>query len=143
MPMHFGSEPLKSNHKTPYSKLADFFLLFSNSITWQILYFLRKKRMTLSEISKKLKMTQKTVLPVLMVLQSKDILVCFSKYHRTYYRLADDLILKAFDLMYNICQRKVKKAEIKDPAINRRIRISLEDEAKDCRKNAGEHGFKF
>jgi hypothetical protein len=116
MPMHFRSEPLKSNHTETYSGLADFFLLISNSITWLILHSLRNKGMTLPEISKNLKMAQKTVLPVLTVLQSKDILISFSKSHRTYYRLADDRILQAFDLMHKICQRKVKQAEISGPA---------------------------
>jgi DNA-binding transcriptional regulator GbsR (MarR family) len=114
--MHFGSEPLRSSYKEIYSRLADFFLLLSNSITWQILYSFRKKGMTLSEISKNLKMTQKAVLPELRVLQNKDILVCFNKSHRTYYRLADDRILQAFDLLHGICQRKAKKAQTKSPA---------------------------
>jgi DNA-binding transcriptional ArsR family regulator len=114
MPMNFGSEPLKSNHVKSYSGLADFFLMFSNSITLQILYSLHKKGMTLSEISKNLKMTQKTVLPELTVLQNKGILVCFSKSNRTYYRLADDRIFQTLDLVHNICQRKVKKAETRE-----------------------------
>jgi predicted transcriptional regulator len=107
--MHFGSEPLKSNHIKSYLELADFFLLFSNSTTWTILYSLRKRGMTLSEISKNLKMTQKAVLPALTALQSKNILVSFSKSHQTYYRLADDRILKAMDLMHKMCQRKAKR----------------------------------
>jgi predicted transcriptional regulator len=116
VPMHFGSEPFKSNHIKPYSGLADFFLLFSNSITWPILHSLRKKGMTLSEISKNLKMTQKAVLPELMALQSKDILISFNKSHQTYYRLADDRILQALDLIHKFCQRKVKQSEINGPA---------------------------
>jgi predicted transcriptional regulator len=109
--MHFGLESLKSNHIKSYSGLADFFLLFTNSITWQIFYSLCKKEKTLSEISKSLKMTQKSVLPELMELQNKDILISFRKSHGTYYRLADDRLLQALDLMHKICRRKTKKAE--------------------------------
>jgi predicted transcriptional regulator len=113
--MHFGSEPLKSNHLKSYSGLADLFLLFSKSVICPILHSLRNKGMTLSEISKKLKMTQKAVLPELTALQSKDILISFSRSQRTYYRLADDRILQALDLMLEICQRKAKKTEINSP----------------------------
>jgi predicted transcriptional regulator len=109
--MHFGSKPIKSNYMKSYSGLADLFRLFSKSVIWPILHSLRNKGMTLSEISKKLRMTQKAVLPELMALQSKDILISFSKSQQTYYRLADDRILQALDLMHKIFRRKVKKAE--------------------------------
>jgi hypothetical protein len=106
--MHFGSEPFKSDHKISYSRLGDFFLLCSNSITWPILYSLPPKGMTLSEISKNLKMAQKVILPELMALQSMDILISFSKSQKTLYRLADDRILKVLDLLHKISQRKAK-----------------------------------
>jgi DNA-binding transcriptional ArsR family regulator len=106
--MHIGLEPFKKNYKISYSRPADFFLLCSSSNTWAILCSLRNKGMTLSEISKNLKMAQKVILPKLMALQSMDILVSFSKSQKTFYRLADDRILKALDLLHKISQRKAK-----------------------------------
>jgi hypothetical protein len=114
-PMHSRFEPLKRDHKKPYCELAEYFLLFSKSMTWPILHALCKKGMTLSEISKNLKMAQKAVLSELVVLQSKNILISFSKSHRIYYRLADDRIIKAMDLMHKICQRKVAQAGSNGP----------------------------
>jgi predicted transcriptional regulator len=89
-----------------YPMIADLFQLFSRSASWMILYSLRRKVMTLSEISKSLGMTQKAVLPELMALQRKDILVSFNRSQETYYRLADARILQAFDLIHKNSQRK-------------------------------------
>lgn len=104
-----------NNNDNSYPLIADLFQLFSRSIPWLILYSLRHKGMTFSEISKSLRMTQKAVLPELLALQRKDILVSFNRSQKTYYRLADALILQAFDLIHKICQRKVKHAETKSP----------------------------
>jgi predicted transcriptional regulator len=111
--MPFGLEPFKNSHEISYSRIADFFLLCSNSITWPILCSLRKKGMTLSEISKKIKMAQKVILPELMALQSMGILVSSSKSPKTFYCLADNRILKALDLLHNISQRKANSKSSK------------------------------
>jgi DNA-binding transcriptional ArsR family regulator len=108
MPTHFGLEPFKSDHEISYSRIADFFLLCSNSITGPMLYSLRKKERTPSEISKIVRIAQKVILPELMALQSMGILVSSSKSQRTFYRLADDRILKALELLHKISQRKAK-----------------------------------
>jgi predicted transcriptional regulator len=121
--MYIGLEPFKNNHEIPYSRLADFFLLCSNSITWPILCSLRKKGMTLSEISKNIKLAQKVILPQLMALQSMDILVSISKSQKTFYRLADDRILKALDLLHKTSQRKAKQSETQNPA-RKKTRLS-------------------
>ena len=94
-----------------YPLLADLFLLFSNSAPWLILYSLRQKAMTLSEISKSLGMTQKAVLPELMALQKKDILYSYIRSHKTFYRLTDVRILKAFDLIQTAADKKAQQAE--------------------------------
>jgi predicted transcriptional regulator len=104
------------NNNNSYPLVADLFLLFSRSTPWLILYSLRRKEMTLSEISKSLGTTQKAVLPELRALQRKDILGSFNRSRKTYYRLADARILQAFDLIHKISRRKVKQAEAKSPA---------------------------
>jgi DNA-binding transcriptional ArsR family regulator len=106
-----------NNNNNSYPLIADLFLLFSRSTPWLILYSLRRKGMTLSEISKSLGMTQTAVLPELMALQRKDILVSFNRSQKIFYRLADDRILQAFDLIHKISQRKVKQAEAKRPEL--------------------------
>ena len=98
--------------------LADLFLLFSNSTPWLILYSLRRKGMTLSEISKSLGMTQKAVIPEFMALQRKDILVSFNRSHKTYYRLADARILQALDQIRQISQKKLRKRHQIDAQAN-------------------------
>ena len=104
-----------NNNENSDPLVADLFLLFSRSTPWLILYSLRRKEMTLSEISKSLAVTQKAVLPELMALQRKNILVSFHRSQETYYRLTDARILNAFDLIHKISQRRVKQAETESP----------------------------
>jgi predicted transcriptional regulator len=104
-----------NNNENSDPLVADLFLLFSRSTPWLILYSLRRKGMTLSEISRSLGVTQKAVLPELMALQRKNILLSFHRYKETYYRLADARILKAFDLIHKISQRRVKQSETESP----------------------------
>jgi predicted transcriptional regulator len=98
--------PYKAN-----SMITDLFLLFSRSTPMRILYSLRLKAMTLSEISKSLKMTQKAVLPEIIKMLNKDVLVSFSKSQKTYYRLSDNRILQVLDLIHKVSQKKVKQAD--------------------------------
>jgi hypothetical protein len=95
--------------------IADLFLLFSRSTPRSILYSLRRKAMTLSEISKSLKLTQKAVLPELIEMQSKDVLFSFSKSQKTYYRLADIRILQVLDLIHKVSQKKARQADTRSP----------------------------
>jgi hypothetical protein len=127
MPIHFERRLARCDNDKSDSMIADLFQLLSRSNPWQILNSLRRKRLTLSEISKSLRMPQKTILPELMALQSKDILISFSKSQKTYYHLADARVLQALDLIHKISQRKVKQAGTKSPArktfgISRRYR---------------------
>jgi predicted transcriptional regulator len=94
-----------------YPVIADLFLLFSRSTPLWILYSLRRKAMTLSEISKSLNLTQKAVLPELIEMGGKDMLVSFSKSQKTYYRLADNSILQVLDLIHKVSQKKVSQME--------------------------------
>jgi DNA-binding transcriptional ArsR family regulator len=103
------------NNKTLFL-IADLFRLFSRSTPLKILHSVRDKEMTLSEISKSLQMTQKAVLPELTVLQNKDILASLSRSQKTFYRLADERILRAMDLINNISLKRARQSKIKNPA---------------------------
>ncbi len=109
--MHFGLERPKIDYRETYSQLADVFLLFSNSTPWSIVHSLGRGRMTLSEISKKLKRTPKAIIPDLAAMQSKKMLVSFCKSRKIYYRLADDRILQPFNLIHKISRKKAKLGE--------------------------------
>ena len=115
MPIRFEQKTLKHDYDKFHSIMADLFLLFSRSTPLMILYSLRRKSMTLSEISESLRMAQKAVLPELLALQRKDILVSFSKSQKTFYRLADARILRAFDRIHDISLRIAKQAETQIP----------------------------
>lgn len=113
MDIRLKPESSKCNDKNSYSALADLFLTFSDSTSWLILYSLHEKGMTLSAISKSMGLTPKSVLPVLMALLKKNILNSYTKSQETYYRLADDHIYRALDLIHRLSQRKVTQAESK------------------------------
>jgi predicted transcriptional regulator len=116
MPIRFEQKTPKHDYDKFHSIMADLFLVFSGSNPWLILYALRRKSMTLSEISESLRIAQKAVLPELLALERKGILVSFSKSQKTLYRLADARILRAFDRIHDISLKKAKQAETKNPA---------------------------
>jgi len=119
MPMRIELTLVKNDNNKTLFLIADLFRLFSRSTPLKILHSLRDKGMTLSEISKSLQMTQKAVLPELTVLQSKDILASFSRSQKTFYRLADEPILGAMDLIHKISLKRARQSETKSPACNR------------------------
>jgi DNA-binding transcriptional ArsR family regulator len=98
-----------------YPTIAELFLLFSRSTPLRILYSLPHKGMTLSDISKSLKMPQKAILPELMELKNKEVLVSFCKLQKTYYRLADKRILQALDLVRQVSQKQAGQADAGGP----------------------------
>jgi hypothetical protein len=116
MTVHSEQKLIENDNHVSYQLIADLFFLFSRSAPLRILYSLRHKAMTLPDISKSLKMTQKVVLPELIEMRSTNILVSFSKSQQTYYRLVDNRILQVLDLIHKISQRKAEQAETKDPA---------------------------
>ena len=115
MSIHFGLKPFKRNDRDSYAMLADLFLPFSNSLPWLILYSLRQKAMTLPAISSSLGMTRKAVLPELISLQKKDIVISFTEFQKTYYRLSDKRILQAFDVICKISKKRFAQAGTKRP----------------------------
>jgi hypothetical protein len=118
MSIHLGLKPFKRNDRDSYAMLADLFLPFSNSLPWLILYSLRQKTMTLSAISSSLGMTQKAVLPELISLQKKDIVISFTEFQKTYYRLSDKRIFQAFDVICKISKKDLRRRGQKDPPAN-------------------------
>jgi hypothetical protein len=115
MTMYSEQKLTENDPDKSHTMIADLFFLFSRSTPLLILYSLRRTARTLPEISKSLKMTQKAVLPELMELRIKDVLVSFSKSQKTYYRLADNRILQALDLILKVSQKKVKQADTRSP----------------------------
>ena len=124
--MHSYSELHDSDGNKSNSRIVSFFKLFSRSTPLMIAYFLRRRKKTLSEISRSLRMTQKSILPELSSLQSNDIVVSFNRSQKTFYRLADDGILQALDLIQKVSQRKVIQAEAKN-LVCKNSRISRRD----------------
>jgi hypothetical protein len=94
--------------------LADFFLLFSKSTSWRILYSFRNKERTLAQIKKDSRIPQKEILSELMALLKKDILISYTRSQKTYYCLADDRIFRAFDLIYEFSRKNVEQAELRE-----------------------------
>ena len=94
--------------------LADFFLLFSKSTSWRILYSFRNKERTLAQIKKDSRIPQKEILSELMALLKKDILISYTRSQKTYYRLADERIFRAFDLIYEFSRKNVEQAELRE-----------------------------
>ena len=88
---------------------ADLFCAFSRKTPLLILYALHRRGRTLAEISKIVKMPQKAVLPELALLQDRDILVSFGKRQKTCYRLADNRVLQAIELIHKISKKKTKQ----------------------------------
>jgi hypothetical protein len=117
MPLRPKQKSLKSDGPDQFFKIADLFLTCSRSASWLILFSLRRKPLTVPEFSQELGMSQKKALAELERLQSRSVLISFSKSGRTYYRLADIRILRALDLIDSICQKKIKQSKIKSPAM--------------------------
>ena len=112
-----GEQGLLRNGKKQYNHMtADLFQLFSQSTPLMIVCFLRRRKMTLPEISKNLRMPQKEILPELAALLNKNILVSFNRSQQTFYSLTDDGILRALDLIHKISQKKIIQAETASPA---------------------------
>jgi hypothetical protein len=113
--MSVNRKKFQSGHDNVSSLMADIFLLFSRSAPFMIVSLLRRKRMTLKEISKSLGITQKAALQALTILQAKGVLLFSSKAGNTSYRLADKGILSSLDLITKISKRKARQIPITNP----------------------------
>jgi hypothetical protein len=117
------SKSLKNGDKALYPMLADLFLLFSRATSWRILFSLCNKARTLAQISKDSGISHKKILPELMTLLKKDILVSYTRSQKTYYRLADDRIFRAFGLIYKISRKNFEQTELREH-VPKTIRIA-------------------
>jgi hypothetical protein len=114
MGIRLRSRSFKNDDRNLYSRIADIFLLFSKSDSWRILYSFRNKARTLAQVAKDSRIPQKEILPELMALLKKDILVSYTRSQKTYYRLTDDRIFRAFDLIYKISRKNVEQTELRE-----------------------------
>jgi len=101
--------------KNSYSGAANLFRLFSNIVPIRILYCLRQKGRTLSEISKSLKLSPGDILPWLSALQENGILVSRRGSRKIYHHLSDPEIVRSLDLVGRISREKLKPAKLKRP----------------------------
>jgi hypothetical protein len=89
---------------------SKFFLFFSSPTTLMILESLRKRESTSQDISKKLGIGHKAVLSRLNEMEQERILVSYAIRKNVFYRVADIPILKAFDQILAIPEKRLKRA---------------------------------
>ncbi len=98
------------NVEESYFLAADFFLSFSNPTALMILNLVRKKELTPLAISKKLGTTAETILPKLRAMERERILISRVSTRNTFYRIADQHIVRAFDQILKFPEKKLTRA---------------------------------
>ena len=95
--------------KELYEIHAEMCKVFSNSIRLEILNLLRNKELSVTELIKKTKLSQTNISQHLSIMKSKGIVVSNRKGKNIYYKLTNQKIIKAFDIIRDVLTEKLKK----------------------------------
>lgn len=95
--------------KELYSLHAEMCKVFSNSIRLEILNLLRDKEMSVTELIGKTKLSQANISQHLSIMKNKGVVTSNRKGKNIYYKLANPKIIKAFDIIREVLDEKLRK----------------------------------
>ncbi len=96
--------------KELYKLHAEMCKVFSNPIRLEILNLLRNKRLSVTELIKKTKLTQANISQHLSIIKSKGIVTSERNGKNIYYRLSNPKIIRAFDIMREVLIERLEKS---------------------------------
>ena len=88
---------------------AEICKVFSNSTRLEILDLLRDKQMSVTELIERTKMSQANISQHLSVMSSKGIVTSERKGKNIYYRLENQKIIRAFDIIKEVLNERLKR----------------------------------
>src|SRR3989344_4775806 len=95
--------------KEIYKLHAEMCKVFSNSIRLEILELLRDKRLSVTELIDKTKLSQANISQHLSIMKSKGIVVSERNGKNIYYKLQNSKIIKAFDIIKEVLSERLEK----------------------------------
>ena len=95
--------------KEIYRLHAEMCKVFSNPIRLEILNLLRNKKMSVTELIEKTKLTQANISQHLSIMKSKGIVVSERNGKNIYYKLSNHKIIKAFDIIREVLVERLEK----------------------------------
>ena len=93
--------------KELYKLHAEMCKVFSNSTRLEILNLLRDKEMSVTELIEKTKLSQANISQHLSIMKSKWIVIPNRKGKNIYYRLTNQKIIKAFDIIRRVLNERL------------------------------------
>ncbi len=97
--------------KEIYKIHAEICKVFSNSTRLEVLNLLRDKELSVTELTKKTKLSQANISQHLSIMKSKGIVTSNRKGKNIYYKLTNPKIIKAFDIIREVLVERLKKNE--------------------------------
>ena len=107
--------------KELYNLHAEICKVFSNPIRLEILDLLRDKKMSVTELMNKSKLTQANISQHLSIMKSKGIVTSERRSKNIFYKLTNPKILKAFDIIREVLNERLEK--------NRKILMEVSNES--------------
>ncbi len=95
--------------KELYKLHAEMCKVFSNPTRLEILNLLRNKEMSVTELTEKTELSQANTSQHLSVMKAKGIVTSKRKGKNMYYKLENQKIIKAFDIIREVLAEKLKK----------------------------------
>ncbi|PIN81892.1 transcriptional regulator [Candidatus Woesearchaeota archaeon CG10_big_fil_rev_8_21_14_0_10_30_7] len=95
--------------KQIYELHASMCKIFSNPLRLEILNILRNKEMTVSKIVQLTKVHQASISQNLSLMKTKGILSSRKEGKNTYYKLSNQKIIQAFDIIRDVLYEQLKK----------------------------------
>lgn len=87
---------------------AEMCKVFSNPTRLEILNLLRDKEMSVTDLVRKTELTQANISQHLSIMKAKGIVACNRKGKNMYYRLVNPKIIKAFDIIMEVLNERVR-----------------------------------
>jgi len=84
--------------------------VFSNPIRLEILNLLRDKKMSVTELINKSKLSQANISQHLSIMKSKGIVISNRNGKNIYYKLSNPKIIKAFDIIKEVLTEQLEKS---------------------------------
>ena len=92
-----------------YELHAEMCKVFSNSIRLEILNLLRDRKMSVTELIDRSKLSQANISQHLSIMKSKGIVVSERNGKNIYYKLQNSKIIKAFDIIKEVLSERLEK----------------------------------
>lgn len=94
--------------KQLYEVHAEMCKVFSNPTRLEILNLLRDKEMSVTELIEKTKLSQANISQHLAIMKHKEIVLSSRNGKNTHYKIANQRIIKAFDMIRDVLEEKLR-----------------------------------